>query len=80
VGLRDFRPSLLGKANSLSQVLAIGVVLLYQIDRDPWVALTREVMLDATMTLTVLSGFHYAWVASRRISMLQEQSLPDQRL
>jgi cardiolipin synthase len=74
VGLRDFRPSLLGKANSLSQVLAVGAVLLFQIDHEPWVALTRQVMLDATMALTVLSGFHYALVASRRIGALQGQA------
>lgn len=80
VGLRDFRPSLLGKANSLSQVLAVGAVLLYQINHDPWVVLTREVMLDATMALTVLSGFHYALVASRRISLLQGQSTRNQLL
>ena len=74
VGLRDFRPSLLGKANSLSQVLAVGVVLLCQIDHEPWVVMTREVLLDATMALTVLSGFHYAFVASRRIGLLEDQS------
>jgi cardiolipin synthase len=74
VGLRDFRPSLLGKANSVSQVLAVGSVLLSQINHDPWVSLTREVMLDATMALTVLTGFHYALVASKRIGQLGSQS------
>jgi cardiolipin synthase (CMP-forming) len=67
VNLRDFHPSLLGKANSLSQVLAIGVVLLSLIDQQPWVASARVAMLDATIFLTVVSGFHYAWVASQRI-------------
>lgn len=74
VGLRDFRPSLLGKANSVSQVLAVGSVLLNQINHDPWVVLTHEVMLDATMALTVLTGFHYALVASKRIGQLNGQS------
>lgn len=74
VGLRDFRPSLLGKANSVSQVLAVGMVLLNQINHDPRVGVTREVMLDATMALTVLTGFHYALVASRRIGQLNGQS------
>lgn len=74
VGLRDFHPSLLGKANSLSQVMAVGSVLLFQINHDPWIALTREVMLDATMGLTVITGFHYAFVASRRIGQLNGQS------
>jgi cardiolipin synthase len=65
--LRDFHPSLLGKANSFSQVLAIGVVLLSLIYQQPWVAAARVAMLDATIFLTVISGFHYAWVASQRI-------------
>lgn len=71
--LRDFHPSLLGKANSFSQVSAIGVVLLYLIYPQPWVATARVAVLDATMLLTVLSGFHYAWVASQRIGLATSQ-------
>jgi cardiolipin synthase len=67
--LRDFHPSRLGKANSFSQVLAVGMVLLSLIYRRPWVLVGRDGMLDLTMLLTVLSGFHYAWVASRRIGL-----------
>jgi cardiolipin synthase len=70
IQLRDFHPSLLGKANSLCQVAAVGAVLLSQFDQHSWVSYTRTVMLDATICLTVLSGFHYGWVASRRIGLL----------
>jgi cardiolipin synthase len=70
--LRDFRPSLLGKANSFSQVVALGVVLLDLIYQRPWVSTARAAMLDATIFLTVASGFHYAWVASTRLSLLPE--------
>jgi cardiolipin synthase len=70
--LRDFHPSLLGKANSVSQVVAIGLVLLDLIYSRPWVGTARVVMLDATIFLTVASGFHYAWVASQRIGQLGE--------
>ena len=65
--LRDFHPSFLGKANSFSQVTAIGTVLLDLIYARPWVQSARDLMLDATISLTVASGFHYAWVASKRI-------------
>ena len=74
--LRDFHPSLLGKANSFSQVLAIGVVLLSLIYQQPWVLSARAVMLDATIFLTVASGFHYAWVASQRIGLVTEAEPP----
>jgi cardiolipin synthase len=70
--VRDFRPSLLGKANSFSQVVAIGVVLLDLIYQRPWVTTARTSMLDATIFLTVASGFHYAWVASKRIGQVTD--------
>jgi cardiolipin synthase len=70
--LRDFHPSLLGKANSFSQVVAIGLVLLDLIYTRPWVSTARVAMLDATIFLTVASGFHYAWVASQRIGQLTD--------
>ena len=74
--LRDFHPSLLGKANSFSQVVAIGVVLLSLISPHLWVAYARVAALDVTMFLTVLSGFHYAWVASQRIGLVTAAESP----
>jgi cardiolipin synthase len=72
INLRDFHPSLLGKANSFSQVVTIGVVLLSMIDSQPWVANARIAMLDATVFFTVASGFHYALVASQRIGLVAD--------
>jgi cardiolipin synthase (CMP-forming) len=70
--LRDFHPSLLGKANSFSQVLAVGLVLLSLIYPRPWVMTARVSMLDAVIVLTVVSGFHYGWVASKRIGVAMD--------
>lgn len=67
-GRREFRPSIFGKANTLAQVGAVAAVLLHQFAGASWVAEVRVVTLDATMALTVISGFHYAWLASRRPS------------
>jgi len=77
--LRDFHPSLLGKANSFSQFLAVGVVLLSLISQQPWVAAARVAMLDATVCLTVASGFHYAWVASKRIGIVTDSDSASMR-
>ena len=66
VGRREFAPSLLGKANTAVQVVAVGVVLLQQLIAAWWITDLRTIMLDATMVLTVASGFHYAWIAARR--------------
>jgi cardiolipin synthase len=72
INLRDFHPSLLGKANSFSQVVTIGIVLLNLIDSHSWVTTARVAMIDATIFLTAASGFHYAWVASQRISLVTD--------
>ena len=77
VRVRDFRPTLLGKANSLSQVVALGIVLLCRMmgaeAGGNWIGTAERLALDATMALTVVSGFHYAVVASRRIGMVTEE-------
>lgn len=66
VGRREFKPSLFGKANTVAQVTAVAMVLLQQNDPAAWVAVLRQIALDATMVLTVASGLHYAWVVTRR--------------
>jgi cardiolipin synthase len=71
VGRREFHPSVLGKANTLVQIAAVAAVLLKevllrQMTAPEWVVMFRQVALDLTMLLTVASGFHYAWLVSRR--------------
>lgn len=68
VGRREFKPSLFGKMNTVAQVTAVAVVLLHQIYDAHWVVMLRTVALDATITLTVASGLHYAWMVTRRMS------------
>ena len=67
-GRREFSPSVFGKGNTLAQVCAVTAVLLHQLTEAYWVADFRTLALDATMLLTVVSGLHYAWAASRRAS------------
>lgn len=65
-GRREFRPSIFGKANTLAQIGSVAAVLLHQLTPARWVADLLTILLDATIALTVISGLHYAWVASRR--------------
>jgi cardiolipin synthase len=68
VGRREFIPSIYGKANTFAQVAAVAAVLLHQLMPSAfWVAQCRMIALGATMVLTVVSGLHYAWVASHRL-------------
>lgn len=66
VGRREFHPSIFGKANTLAQIGAVAAVLLHQLTTAGWVKDLRAFLLEATVVLTVISGLHYAWVASRR--------------
>jgi cardiolipin synthase len=73
VGRREFYPSIFGKANTVAQVTAVGVVMLHQVISSGWVVILRLVALDATVGLTVASGLHYAWIASHRVSVSNVQ-------
>ncbi|MGO9338315.1 MAG: CDP-alcohol phosphatidyltransferase family protein [Terracidiphilus sp.] len=68
-GRREFIPSIFGKANTFAQVAAVAAVLLHQMTDAYWVSEVRMIALGATMVLTVVSGFHYAWLVSRRVGL-----------
>jgi len=67
VGRREFKPSIFGKANTVAQVTSVTAVLLHQISSASWVLTLRVVVLWATVVLTIASGFHYAWMVTRRM-------------
>jgi len=67
-GLRDFRPSIFGKANTLAQIIALLAVLLAMFYAPPIVRAIRHGALMATVAFTTISGFHYAWQVARRLS------------
>ena len=68
VGLRNFQPSLFGKANTLAQIITVVTVILSQFWAAPLVLFVRHWALDATMALTVISAFDYAWKMAQRLS------------
>lgn len=65
--IRNFRPSPVGKANTVAQILAVAAVMLAEFFSPPWVINLRSGALLATVILTLLSGFHYAWRVVRQI-------------
>ncbi len=66
-GLRDFRPSIFGKANTLAQVAAVFFVMLLEIDRARWVWITRTTFLHATIAFTIVSSLHYVLLVGQRL-------------
>lgn len=57
--MKVFRPSWLGKANTVAQILTVLLVLLNGILSNFWIAKARELGLNMTAALTILSGVHY---------------------
>lgn len=65
--LREFRPSVFGKANTTAQVGAVFFVLLQQLNSALWIVATKRALLITTFALTLLSGIHYAITVGQRL-------------
>ena len=74
-GLRDFRPSIFGKANTFAQVAAVIFVMLWQFDHVRWVAAARIGFLRATFFLTIISALHYLYLVGKRMHALDQRGL-----
>jgi cardiolipin synthase (CMP-forming) len=66
-GLRDFRPSIFGKANTFSQISAVFFVLLLQVKPIRLIWIARTVFLRATFFSTILSALHYVILVQQRL-------------
>lgn len=66
-GLRNFRPSIFGKANTVSQIAAVFFVLLLEVRRVRWIWIARIVFLRATFIFTILSALHYVILVQQRL-------------
>jgi cardiolipin synthase len=66
-GLRNFSPSIFGKANTCAQIAAVFFVMLFEIThfRSVWIA--RTVLLWATFLFTAISWVHYAFLVQTRL-------------
>ena len=75
-GLRDFRPSIFGKANTAAQVGAIFFVLLLLVAPIQWIWIARTVFLRATFLFTIVSAVHYAFLVTHRLHGQGEHKPP----
>lgn len=66
-GLRDFRPSVFGKANTLAQVGTVVFVMLLEIHPARWVYILRWAGLRATFAFTIISALHYIYLVGVRL-------------
>jgi len=66
-GLRNFRPSIFGKANTFSQIAAVFFVMLYCVRPERWIWIARTVGLRATFFFTIISALHYVFLVQHRL-------------
>jgi cardiolipin synthase len=66
--LRDFRPSLLGKLNTLVQILGVASVLLERLWPMAWLNALTGGLLKVIALLAPVSAAQYAWIVIRRVS------------
>jgi len=69
--LKDFRPSRLGKLNTLVQILGVTLILFNQVWPLVGAALLRG-LLRSIAVLAPLSAAQYAWIVFRRVSANQQ--------
>jgi cardiolipin synthase (CMP-forming) len=68
-GLRDFRPSIFGKANTFAQVSAVFFALLLLVVPARWIWIARTTFLRATFIFTIVSAVHYAFLVQHRLHL-----------
>ena len=75
-GLRDFRPSIFGKANTFAQVAAVFFVLLLLVHQVAWVAIAAKTFLKATFLFTIVSALHYVFLVGQRMRAMNAHETP----
>jgi cardiolipin synthase (CMP-forming) len=75
-GLRDFRPSIFGKANTFAQLAAVFFVLMSGITQRRWIEVARLTCLRAVFAFTIISGLHYVFVVGHRLEAVHPAPSP----
>jgi cardiolipin synthase (CMP-forming) len=75
-GLRDFRPSIFGKANTFSQIAAVFFVMVLAVHPARWIWISRTVFLRATFAFTIISALHYVILVQQRLRV-HTHALPE---
>jgi cardiolipin synthase len=75
-GLRDFRPSIFGKANTFAQVAAVFFVMLLLVHPVAWVAIAAKTFLKATFLFTIVSALHYVFLVGQRMRAMNAHETP----
>ena len=72
--LRDFRPSLFGKLNTLIQIVALVTVMCQKVFAGVQLKTLSDVLVRTIAVLAPLSAAQYAFLVIQRMSMPQQQT------
>lgn len=65
--LRDFSPSIFGKANTVVQIVALGATMLVEVKPWFWIEVVKRVGLWTVFALTIVSALHYVYLLAVRL-------------
>lgn len=65
--LRDFSPSIFGKANTVVQIVALGATILVEVQPWQWLEIVKRIGLWSVFALTILSALHYVFLLAVRL-------------
>ena len=74
--LRDFRPSLFGKLNTVVQIFALLAILAEHALTNAHIPLLTEILVRSIAYLAPLSAAQYAWIVLRRMNTVAEPPKP----
>lgn len=74
LGIREFPPSVLGKVTTFAEISTIVAILLANVRALP--VTVARVCFGVVLALTVSSGLHYVWRASRGIARHRDAAPP----
>jgi len=70
--LRDFSPSILGKANTVAQIIALGATILVEVKSWFWMEVVKRVGLWSVFALTIVSALHYVFLLAVRLRAVSQ--------
>jgi cardiolipin synthase len=65
--LRDFSPSVFGKANTVAQIVALGATIVVEVTAWPWIEALKRAGLWTVFVLTIVSALHYVFLLGVRL-------------
>ena len=68
--IKEYPPSIFGKANTVAQILTVLLVLLDQVTAHSWVTQAKLAGFWVVMALTIVSAMHYIFLVGRRLRVV----------